>query len=89
MAGELVLSSPEPDLEQAEAHFCRSLTIARDQEARSYELRTAMSLARLWHHQGKRSEAHHLLAPICNWFTEGFDTPVLKDANVLLEQLTA
>jgi predicted ATPase/class 3 adenylate cyclase len=87
MAGELVLSSPEPGLEQAEAHFCRSLTIAREQEARSYELRTAISLARLWRDRGKCGEARDLLAPVYNWFTEGFDTLDLKDAKALLDEL--
>jgi predicted ATPase len=74
-------------LEQAEAHFCRSLTIAREQEARSYELRTAISLARLWRDRGKCGEARDLLAPVYNWFTEGFDTLDLKDAKALLDEL--
>jgi predicted ATPase len=60
--------------------------VARRQEARSLELRAAMSLSRLWHQQGKRREAHDLLADIYAWFTEGFDTADLRDAKALLEQ---
>ena len=61
--------------------------MARQQQARSLELRAAMSLARLWQHQSKRTEAYELLAPIYGWFTEGFDTPDLQEARVLLEAL--
>jgi predicted ATPase len=67
----------------------KALTIARSQNARSLELRAALDLARLWHHQGKQTEARHLLAPIYSWFAEGFNTPVLKEAKALLEQLKA
>ena len=63
------------------------LTIARNQQAKSFELRAATSLARLWQQQGKRQEAHDLLAPVYNWFTEGFDTADLKDAKALLDEL--
>jgi predicted ATPase len=63
------------------------LDIARNQQAKSFELRTATNLARLWQQQGKRQEAHNLLAPIYNWFTEGFDTAALKDAKALIEEL--
>jgi predicted ATPase len=71
----------------AERSYHQALAIAKRQSAKLWELLAAMSLARLWHHQGKRTEAHDLLAPIYGWFTEGFDTPVLQDANALLEQL--
>jgi len=61
--------------------------MARQQQATSWELRAAMSLARLWQQQGKRAEARDLLAPIYGWFTEGFDTADLQEAKVLLEEL--
>ena len=86
-AGKLALISPEPDAAKAEALFARALAVARKQKARSWELRAAMSLARLWRSQGKRIEARDLLAPIYGWFTEGFDTPDLKEAKALLEEL--
>jgi len=73
--------------QEAEESFHQALVIARHQEAKSLELRTAMSLARLWQQQGKRSEAYELLAPVYGWFTEGFDTADLQDAKVLLEAL--
>jgi predicted ATPase len=63
------------------------LAVARRQEARALELRAAMSLVRLWHQQGKRDEARALLAPIYDWFTEGFDTAALQEARALLEDL--
>ena len=63
------------------------MTIARNQQAKSFELRAATSLARLWQQQGKRQEAHDLLAPVYHWFTEGFDTADLQDAKALLEAL--
>ena len=63
------------------------LTIAQNQQAKSFELRAATSLARLWQQQGKRQEAHDLLAPVYHWFTEGFDTADLKDAKALLDEL--
>jgi predicted ATPase len=74
---------------QAEAGNCfhHALDIARDQQAKSFELRTATSLARLWQQQGKRQEAYDLLAPIYGWFTEGFDTVDLQDAKALLDAL--
>ena len=71
----------------AEACFQRALDVARRQEARSLELRAAMSLSRLWQQQGKRTEARELLAPIYGWFTEGFDTADLQEAEALLEVL--
>jgi predicted ATPase len=69
--------------------FCskQALTIARRQQAKSWELRAATSLARLWQQQGKRAEARELLAPIYDWFTEGFDTADLQEARALLQAL--
>jgi hypothetical protein len=69
--------------------FERALAVARQQQAKSWELRAATSLARLWRDQGKRDEAHDLLAPIYGWFTEGFDTLDLKQAKALLDELHA
>ena len=88
-AGEIALMSPEPDAAKAEAHFERAIAIAREQQAKSWELRAATSLARLWRDQGRRSEAHDRLAPIYGWFTEGFDTLDLKEAKALLDELHA
>ena len=79
----------EPDAAKAEAYFNRALAVAREQQAKSWELRAAMSMARLWRDQGKRQQAHDLLAPVYGWFTEGFDTLDLKEAKTLLEQLKA
>jgi predicted ATPase len=89
MAGEVALKLPLPDVVKAEAYFERALAIARQQQAKSFELRTAMSMARLWRDQGKRQQARDLLAPVYGWFTEGFDTLDLKEAKTLLEQLTS
>jgi len=86
MAGELALS-PEPDAARAEAYFERALTIARSQQAKSWELRAAMSMARLWRDQGKRQQARDLLARTYGWFTQGFDTFDLKEARTLLDDL--
>jgi len=88
IAGEIALMSPEPDAAKAEACFVRALAVARAQQAKSWELRTATSLARLWRDQGKRDEARDLLAPIYNWFTEGFDTLDLKEAKALIGELS-
>jgi predicted ATPase len=88
-AGEIALASPERDAAGAEAYFERALAVAREQQAKSWELRAAMSMARLWRDQGKRQQAHDLLAPVYGWFTEGFDTLDLKEAKALLEQLGA
>jgi len=85
-AGEIALNSPDRDVVKAEAHFERALAVAREQQAKSWELRASTSLARLWRDQGKRTEARDLLAPIYGWFTEGFDTPDLKEAKALLTQ---
>jgi predicted ATPase len=74
---------------KAEVYFDRALAVARQQQAKSWELRAAMSMARLWRHQGKPQQARELLAPVYNWFTEGFDTRDLKEAKTLLEQLAA
>ena len=84
--GELRLLAGAPEAE-AEACFAEALAVARRQEARSFELRAATSLARLWRDQGRRAEAHDLLAPVHGWFTEGFDTPDLRDAKALLDEL--
>ncbi len=89
VAGEIALKSPEPDTAKAEAYFERALAVARQQQAKSLELRAAMSMARLWRDQGKRHQARELLAPVYNWFTEGFDTLDLKEAKALLDQLHA
>jgi predicted ATPase len=72
---------------EAEACFCRALDVARHQQAKSWELRAAMSLARLWQQQGKRAAAHRLLAAVYSWFTEGFDTTDLREAAALLDAL--
>ena len=77
------------DATQAEKCFERALAIARDQQAKSWELRTAMSMARLWRDQGRPQQARELLAPVYGWFTEGFDTRDLKEAKALLEELAA
>jgi predicted ATPase len=75
-----------PDAAKAQGYFERALAVTPQQQAKSWELRAAMSMARLWRHQGKRQEAHDLLSPIYGWFTEGFDTLDLKEAKALLEQ---
>jgi predicted ATPase len=77
------------DRSAAEQCYHQALAVAERQSAKPFKLRAATSLARLWRDQGKRTEAHDLLAPVYNWFTEGFDTPVLKEAKALLEQLAA
>jgi predicted ATPase len=89
VAGEIALLSQEPDTAKAQAYFERALAVARQQQAKSWELRAAMSMARLWRDQGKRHEAHELLAPVYGWFTEGHDTIDLKEAKALLEELAA
>ena len=86
-AGEITLLSPKPNPAKAEAYFERALTVARQQQAKSWELRAAMSMARLWRDQGKRQQARELLAPVYGWFTEGFDTLDLKEAKALLDEL--
>src|SRR5262249_21138474 len=88
-AGELAIAQPDGNTEQAEACLQRSLTIARQQKGKSWELRTATSLARLWREHGRNEEARDLLVPVYDWFTEGFDTPDLQQANALLTKLHA
>ena len=73
--------------EAAEELYCKALSIAREQEAKLWELRAAASLARLRRDQGRRTEARDLLAPVYGWFTEGFDTQDLKEAKALLDEL--
>jgi len=85
--GTLLLALPGPQRADAEVCFARALAIAREQSARMWELRAAASLARLWRDQDRRAEAHDLLAPVYDWFTEGFDTADLKEAKVLLDAL--
>jgi predicted ATPase len=89
VAGEIALKSPKRDTAKAEAHFERALAVARQQQAKSWELRAAMSLARLWRDRGKVQQARELLAPVYGWFTEGFDTLDLKEAKALLEELAS
>jgi predicted ATPase len=86
-AGEIALKSLEPGAAKAEAYIERALSVARQQQAKSLELRAAMSLARLWRDQGKVQQARELLAPVYGWFTEGFDTRDLKEARALLGEL--
>jgi predicted ATPase len=88
-AGEIALLSTEPDAAKAEVCFERALAVARTQQAKSWELRASMSMARLWRNQGKRDEARGILAPVYGWFTEGFDTLDLKEAKTLLDELHA
>ena len=88
ISGEIALKLPQLGPSQAEAYFERALTIARAQHAKSWELRAAMSSARLWRDRGMRDNARALLAPICGWFTEGFETRDLKQANALLAALS-
>ena len=87
LQGELQLQLASPDVSQAEACFQQALAVARSQQAKSLELRAALSLARLWQQQGRRQAARALLAPVYSWFTEGFDTADLQEAKVLLEAL--
>jgi predicted ATPase len=88
LRGDLLLAQGGVEAEtEAEASFHKAIEVARRQQAKSLELRAAMSLGRLWQQQGKRQEAHELLAGIYGWFTEGFDTADLQEAKVLLEEL--
>jgi predicted ATPase len=87
IAGEIALLPPEPDMAKAEAYFERALAIAREQHAKSWELRAAMSMARLSRVQGKRLQACDLLASVYGWFTKGFDTLDLKQAKAMLDEL--
>ena len=87
LRGVLLLRQTGTPQAEAEAWLQRALDVARRQEAKSLELRAAMSLARLWQQQGKRAAAYDLLAPIYGWFTEGFDTADLQEAKALLDAL--
>jgi predicted ATPase len=87
LQGELMLRQAVPDAPQAEACLQHALAVARSQQARSWELRAALSLSRLWQQQGKRADARTLLADVYGWFTEGFDTPDLQEARALLQVL--
>ena len=87
LRGELLLQHAVAPPREAEACFQQALDIARRQQAKSLELRAAMSLSRLWQRQGKRETAQQLLAEVYGWFTEGFDTADLQEAKVLLEEL--
>ena len=87
LKGELLLQQSSDHYAEAERCFHHAIDIARNRQAKSFELRTATSLARLWQQQGKRQEAHDLLAPVYHWFTEGFDTADLKDVKELLDEL--
>jgi predicted ATPase len=89
IAGEIALKMPEPDVAKADVYFERALAVARKQQAKSWELRAAMSMARLWRDQGKSQQARELLAPVYGWFTEGFDTLDLKEARALLGELAS
>jgi predicted ATPase len=87
IAGEIALMGPQNDSAKAEAQFERAVAVARQQQAKSWELRAATSSARLWRDQGKPQQARELLAPVYGWFTEGFDTLDLKEAKTLLDEL--
>jgi predicted ATPase len=86
-AGEIARMGPLSDAVKAEAYLGRALVVARQQNAKSWELRAAMSMSRLWRDQSKPQEARELLAPIFGWFTEGFDLPDLMEAKALLQEL--
>jgi predicted ATPase len=88
-AGEITLMSPQPNVTKVREYFERALAVARQQQAKSWELRAATSLARLWRDQGNVQQARELLAPVYEWFTEGLDTRDLKDAKALLNQLAS
>jgi predicted ATPase len=88
LRGELLLQQSAAQQGEAEASLQQALTVARRQQAKSLELRAAMSLARLWQHQGKRDAARELLEPLYGWFTEGFDTADLQEAKALLTELS-
>jgi predicted ATPase len=89
LQGELLLRQSSDHAAEVETCFYQAITIAQGQSAKSWELRAAMSLARLWQSQGKRQDAYDLLAPVYGWFTEGFDMADLKDARSLLGELSA
>jgi predicted ATPase len=88
LKGELLLQQPAGNGDEAETCFQLAIDVAHHQQAKSLELRAAMSLSRLWQQQGKRDEARELLAPIYGWFSEGVDTADLQEAKALLEELS-
>ena len=88
LAGGIALKAAQPDVGKAQAYFDRALAVARQQQAKSWELRAAMSLARLWRDRARLASAR-TVAPVYGWFTEGFDTRDLKEAKALLEELAA
>ena len=88
LKGALLLQQSSANQAEAEACFAQAIAIAQKQQAKSFELRTATSLPRLWEQQGKRQQAHDLLVPVYHWFTEGFDTPDLQEARALLHALS-
>jgi predicted ATPase len=88
LKGQLLLQQSSDNVAEAEICFHQAITVAQRQQAKSWELRAATSLAKLWQSQGKRQEAYNLLAPVYNWFTEGFDTADLIDAKALLDELS-
>jgi predicted ATPase len=88
LQGELLLALSAENHREAETCFQQALTIARHQQAKSLELRAAMSLSRLWQHQDRRDEARQFLVDIYSWFTEGFDTADLQEAKGLLDELS-
>jgi len=87
LKGELLLQQSSDNHPEAETCFQQAIAIAQNQQAKSFELRAATSLSKLWHQQGKRQEAHDILAPVYDWFTEGFDTADLTEAKALLDAL--
>jgi len=87
LTGQLLLARSGAPHTEAEACFRRALDVARHQQAKSWELRAAMSLSRLWQRQGKRHDARQVLAEVYGWFTEGFETADLQEAKTLLEEL--
>jgi class 3 adenylate cyclase/predicted ATPase len=87
IAGEIEQLSPEPDVAKAEGYFARALAVAREQQAKSWELRAAMSMARLWRDRRRQPQARDILAPVYGWFTEGLSTFDLKQANAMLDEL--
>jgi len=87
LRGELHRNDPVGDRAAAEQSYREALAVAQGQQAKSLELRAATSLVRLWRDEGRRDEGHELLAPVYDWFTEGFDTVDLKEAKALLDQL--
>jgi predicted ATPase len=87
LKGELLLQQSSDNATEAESCFQQAITIAQNQRAKSWELRAATNLARLWQSRGKRNEARELLEPVYSWFTEGFDTADLIEAKNLLDEL--